>query len=136
MAKVKVLNWYDNPKLVKGLRKFFVKRSGNMDCSSFVTMRHGPKWANKLSPGDRVAISISNDLRKPNIIGYAEVGIVKKSIIYWLGFIDEFERDLVENIGAKTMEGVLADMQSVYGSHVGIRDVISIIELIGPEKSN
>ena len=134
MMRTKVLNWYArDKKLTRGLRKLLSKRKVTENYRSFVTIRHGSKWADKLNPGDTVAISISDDPQKPSIIGYAEVGSVKKVILFNLGSLDHsLKEDLKDNIGAKDWSEVLIDMRSVYGNHVGLYDTISIIRLVAP----
>ncbi len=128
MPKTCVLNWYaKNRRLIAGLKK---KLHTKELFDPFVTMRLGPKWANKLNPGDRVAISVSDNPEKPNIIGYAEVVRVSKYLIF---FLDKHPEDLAKNIGAKSWSQVLLDMQSVYGPSVNLYSTISIIELLGIE---
>lgn len=130
MAKVPVLNWYARPKrLTRGLRKLFRGKiktivEGREKFPSFITIRLGPKWASKLNPGDRVAISISDDPNKPNIIGYAEVGDVSKKTLFFME-----SKDLEKNIGAKAFRELFMDLQSVYGSGVSVFSTISIIDL-------
>lgn len=135
MPRMKVLNWYPKPRhLTKDLHKLFTKRKIGENFRSFVTMRHGTKWAHRLNPGDKVAISISKDPKKPNIIGYAEVATLKKSIIALLGSLYDVgtiprDEDLVQNIGAKKCLDVWSDMKKIYGPHVGFYDIITIIDL-------
>lgn len=124
LSEIPVLNWFENDKFTDGLRKLFSKRNVG-GIASFVTMRLGPKWANNLNPGQKVAISISNDPENPRIIGNAEVKLVKKSSIAHLS-----KNDLVKNIGAKTKEAVLKAMQDVYKTKVNYHtDTVSVLEL-------
>ena len=117
-----VLNWYEIPqRFTRGLRKFFQKRAGG----SFITLRHGSKWADKLNPGDKVAISISNNPAKPNIIGYAIVQEVRKVILFYLR-----DEELTSNIGAKTRDDVWVAMNTAYAPKtVGLYDTVSVIKL-------
>ena len=117
-----------NKRLTSGLRKLFKKRKASEIPPTFVTMRLGTKWADKLNPGDKVAISISDDSAKPNIIGHARVRMVKKCVIFQMSSEDE---DLQNNIGAKNWHQVVDDMQSVYGGAVvSLDSIITIIEFM------
>lgn len=127
MARPLVLNWCTrDPRMVKGLKKLFDR---NARRNYFVTIRLGPKWADKLTPGQRVAISTTEELpaeAEPKTIGHAIVLSVEKN---WL--ISISPQDLRSNIGARTLEQALIDMQEIYGqSKVDVRSVVSVIRLV------
>jgi len=128
MDRWPVLNWYgDDPALIEGLVER-IEQGGTLE-AQIRTIRLGVKWANLLTPGDVVIISIMNDQQIPHTIGYARVRKVQKGIFSEL---QDAEESLAANIGAKTWGRVLKDMQSVYGSGedgVGPDSVISIIDL-------
>ena len=129
---IPVFNWLaKNKRLTKGLRELFeTKIKQDENPLTFVTMRLGTKWADRLSPGDKVAISISNNVSKNlNVIGYAKVRMVKKCLTYQLS---DDDKDLQKNIGAKTWDQVGADMREVYGvdAFIDSRSVITIIEFM------
>lgn len=126
--KIPVLNWYDKRRLTVNLRKLMRKRKATGNYRSFTTMRLGDKWAKKLNPGDVVAISISDDPAQPHIIGYGEVGRVTKTSIICLE-----EYDLANNLGAKSVMDVYADMRRAYGDEsVDLTSSITVIELTVP----
>lgn len=121
-TEIPVLNWYgkDN-KMIKGLANKL--KAGK----SFVTIRLGSKWANKLDPLQRIAISISDDPAVNKIIGYARVVLVKKVNIENLS-----KKDLARNIGAKTKKDVWKALESVYKMRVNYPlAMISVLELSG-----
>ncbi|MFY9461943.1 MAG: hypothetical protein WAP51_01950 [Candidatus Sungiibacteriota bacterium] len=122
-----VLNWHaKNKKLTRGLQQLFSGRKGIKLSPHFTTLRLGDKWARRLRPGDRVAISISDDPKKSNIIGYVLVRGTSLNAIPLLR-----RRDLRNNIGAKTYMGVLRDMQSVYPpkQEVSLFSIVSVLSL-------
>ncbi len=128
MDTIPVLNWYgDNPDLTEGLVERFEQRGtpeGNIR-----TIRLGDKWANLLTPGEIIIVSIMDDQQIPHTIGYARVQRVQKGTLWDLQDNDE---SLAANIGAKTWNRVLKDMQSVYGKGedgVGPDSVVSIIDI-------
>lgn len=126
MAKIPVLNWYaKNQKMARGLRKLFEKLRPGFS-KEFSTMRLGDKWADRLNPGRRVAISISDNPRSPHIVGHAcVIGVEKK----W--FCDVTDRDLRKNIGAKQWEEAYKDMGTVYGhKKFGMHSIVSAIRLV------
>lgn len=128
MAKVDILNWYaKDESMTRGLRRLFRRRRSVVEGKrSFITMRLGPKWANRLNPGARVAVSISDDPKEPNIIGHACVVSAAKR---WL--IDVPGHELSRNIGAKSIEQIWKDLELVYGpKRVSTSSVISVIELL------
>lgn len=125
--EVGVLNWYGrNSKWTRGLRSLFQSaRRGHRRL--FTTVRLGSKWANYLSPGNIVAISISDDPKKNDIIGYAEVWTVMKGA---MGLLDD---ELLElNIGAKDWKRARKDMSKVYGEELDkyAYPIVSILNLI------
>ena len=124
MAKMKVLNWFPGGRYTKGLKSLFGKKK-KRENPDFRTLRMGPKWANRLNPGDRVAVSISDKPEKPNIIGYTEVIEVSKKIFYILK-----EKDFINNIGAKSWGQALHDMKAVYGKEMNIYVVVSVLDLM------
>ena len=126
MPKMVVLNWYGkNSKWVRGLKKLLRKAKSEGGCTSFVTLRLGPKWANKLNPGQKVVISISDDPAKPEVIGTAEVGTVRKD---FLGGVSKKEWE--QNIGANNRWDAQRDMEKVYGVKINpMHDFVSVIEL-------
>lgn len=106
--------------MINGLKEIFM-----VQARWFVTIRLGPKWADKLNPGDRIAISISDNPKRPNIIGHAEVAWVKK------GTIDSLTQDeLLMNIGAKKAQDVWLDMRKVYNKPIKVgHHTISVLAL-------
>lgn len=123
MPKCAVLNWYAKDKrMVKGLHSLFDGRGLPKD---FVTVRLGPKWADKLRPNQKLAISISDNPSKPKVIGYARVLYVsKKRMVLISG------SELRKNIGAKDIIVLLDDMQSVYKQRsIYLHSVVSVIAL-------
>jgi len=123
MAKLKlqVLNWYDMDKYTRGLIAS-MQHAGFL----FITSRLGPKWADKLNPHDKIALSISNNPNKPHIIGIVEVVEVSKTTIGQLG-----ESFFGMNVGAKTASGVVRAMRSAYpsGQIIDYGSVVSVIKL-------
>ena len=127
MATV-VLDWYSsNKRLTGGLRSKLKKSETLIDGKTrFTTIRLGTKWLDKLNPLDYVAVSISNEPNKLNIVGYAMVKNVSKTTLHFL-----YSSDLKFNIGAKKVSQALKDMRSVYGKdRVNIYSVITVIELL------
>jgi len=122
MAKTPVLNWYaKDEKLTEGLKELF-KTSPPV---YFVTIRLGGKWANKLKPGSRVAISISNNPKRPKVIGDASVVAVTKTFV-----LNIENRDLTRNIGAKEWLQMFKDMKSVYKpGTISTSSVVSVIKM-------
>lgn len=126
MAKTPVLNWYaKDPKLTKGLERAVRQSVLDGNRRSFATFRLGGKWARKLNPGMKVAISISDNSRKHKIIGYAVVISVAKKYL-----IDLSNQDLRQNIGAKNIVDVLYAMRQVYKpKSVVEHSLVTVIEL-------
>ena len=122
-----LLNWHSsNKRLIKGLRARVKKSETLIDGNTrFTTVRLGTKWLDKLNPGDYVAVSVSNDLDKPNVIGYALVKSVSKTRLHLMD-----DNDFKLNIGAKKAFRVFQDMKSVYGDgKVTIYSIVTVIEL-------
>ncbi len=124
MAETPVLNWYaKEPRMVRGLRTAMSKKRG---AEYFVTLRLGTKWAQRLNPGKKVAISVSDDPGKPNILGYALVVSVAKKELFDLSL-----DDLRRNIGARNCDQVFQDMQAAYSTRrVFYTSIITVIELV------
>lgn len=126
MATV-IMNWYSHNKNLTGGLKTRIKKSRTLIDreTRFTTIRLGTKWLNKLNPGDYVAISISDNPDKPNVIGYALVKSVSKTKLYLMN-----DSDFKLNIGAKTALKAFQDMKSVYGEKkVDIYSIVTVIEL-------
>ncbi|GEM_PF-6427982 len=123
MANEQILTWYGrNESWTKELRELIAKK----DPSGFVTMRLGTKWADRLNPGTRIALSISDNPQQPNVIGHARVRTAKKGVIRMLDTVE-----LTNNIGANTREGVLAAMQEVYQDPaINMDSTITVLDLV------
>lgn len=91
----------------------------------FITVRFGPKWADKLRPEQRINISVSDNPLKPKIIGHARVLSVSKKLMTHIT-----NRELRKNIGAKSVLQVHDDLATVYKKKkVSLISVVSVIEL-------
>lgn len=123
MPKTTVLNWYaKDRRMTRGLEDLFNGRGLPKD---FITFRLGPKWADKLRPNQRVAISISDNPQKPKVVGYARVLSLskKRMVLISVG-------ELRKNIGVKNLLSLLSDTQSVYKPRsVSLHSVVSVIAL-------
>ena len=119
-----VLNWYaKDPAMLSGLREFFIPPAS---LRHFATIRLGTKWAQGLDHHDIVAVSISDDPKKPNVIGFAEIKLVLEVKIKDLKL-----SDLERNIGAKTHVDVVRDMRKVYGKKkVDGNSVVTLLWLL------
>lgn len=124
MKKVPVLNWYGKDrKMVRGLRALFKDKTR----PTFATIRLGLKWAGRLKPGDDVQVSISDNPKRPKVIGSATVISVEKTTFSAIHY-----DTLKENIGARTFSQALDDMISVYGEKKvkNSRFRVSVIRLL------
>ena len=125
--KQNVLNWFaENQKFIEGLSDFYAAKP--IPPRAFITIRLGSKWVDRLTPGEHIGVSISDDPKKLKVLGKAFVLSVKKVRVLNLS-----QSELKRNIGAKTIEGVLSALNEVYGNNVCSRSVVSVIELF-PDK--
>ena len=108
--------------MIKGLRDLFDPR---IPPKVFVTIRLGPKWADKLHLEQGIKISISDDPSKPKVIGYARVLSISKKLM-----TNITNQELRKNIGAKNILQIYNDMAAVYKKKkVSLFSVVSVIEL-------
>jgi protein involved in polysaccharide export with SLBB domain len=121
-----ILNWYEKNCWVRDLRKLFSRKREMEELGeTFVTMRLGSKWTDRLKPGDKVAISVSNDPNNANVIGYAGVISVKKVSLLHLS-----KNDLKKNIGSKSKDSVHKDMEKIYKRAIPWDETVSVLELV------
>lgn len=126
-----ILNWTPRKKNFTGLKEAL------QECElahppHFFAIRLGGKWADALSPGDRVAVSVAESPAQPNVIGHAIVLSTRKGV---LELLERERMSLDLHIGAKTWKEIVHDMQAVQnavqsGCKVTRASIVSIIELL------
>jgi hypothetical protein len=123
------IHWFNDPNLIRNLRDCVIRGSrGNG--TPFKTIRLGAKWGSILVPDMIVEITIGNPNEKIETLGECDVCSVMKTKIMWLR-----SDDLVQNIGAKTQQGILSSMQKVYApQQVSMDSIVTVIELIPRKK--
>lgn len=115
------LNWLErDKKSVRELKNALSKRK------VFRTIRLGPEWADNVEVGQLVYISVSDRPSEPRIISQCFVISASKVI-----FGNLKDADLIANIGAKTTDKAMREIERFYGR--GPIDVygsvVSILEL-------